>query len=1366
MAEFALGLTKTAVDATLSRVKSAIEEEAKLKEKVQQDLVFITGEFQMMQSFLSVASKERAKNEVVRTWVRQLRDLAFDVEDCVEFVVHLDKNSAWWWRAVPSCVVPPRALDEAAAQIRQLKARVEDVSQRNTRYSLISDSGSHSSKSIMAVEQPVPVPVPAAAKPSAFPILRQLWEAAGKIRVKGGLHDLIAREGSDLEVISVWGSAAADLGTAAIFRKAYCDPKICQEFKTRAWVKLMHPFNPDQFLKSLLTQFYECSHRAVVDVVDRLGDRAELINQVKEHKYLVILEEVSTVVEWNAIKRYLPDNKNGSRIVVSTQDLGIALLCPGEPYLVWELGRFSDGQSLCAFSKKVSGRRSDMGELKWQIRERGVISVYGGNPSKSILIKNLYHNIMNKREEFDGIKFEMCKWIDVSIPFNRMEFPQRILQDNEITAVDHDLTEDCCKFLREGDYLIVIDGLQSTQDWDWIKENFISQPIKGCIIVITDTKYVAERCAEDEYRVLNCEDLMAEGQVFSGRREEAREWISNFALVGRKTEQFELTCTKGTVFSVWGIAGVGKSSLVANHYYRRMLGLPRAETIFPVEKDTKYSWVDVPHPFNLTEFSWRLLLDFHSDELEAKEAAAVSIIEGQDPVQGCRKFLREHECFLVLDGLQSKDEWDLIKDTGLLLSGHIRCTIIVITNEATVAKHCVDHEEDRVLNVKGLKADEAHDLLKKISWGNKNLTHEEMVLSKLLIDKCGGLPKVIAAVGKYCSSPRNKLRHINDHFMDTVQGFHSLKGLFSWMQSYFEACNDSLKPCIFYLSVFPANHNIRRTRLLRRWIAEGYSKDSSSGTMEENGERLFSELVKLSIIQQQPSSMSSCRVNGFFHEYIISRPMEDNLVFALEGQCSLNSQRVGQHLTIRKSWDRDINVFESIDLSRLRSLTVFGEWRHFFIPTNRNMRLLRVLDLEDTSNVRDDDLEHFVKLLPRLKFLSLRGCTEVTRLPNSLSGMRQLQILDVRDTSIATLPQALMKLQKLRYVRAGTSQQPWDEGGTVTTLPTTVDDKALATTEDGDGTRPSQQPLAAAPTETQEGTGINPSQPATLGMVQTLAPSESKAHILVARWLPKFCGQRQIDNRGVKVPTGIGKLVALHTLGVLNASGEGGVAILKELKKLTQLRKLGLCGINRENWMGVWSAISALRHLESLSVQVDKDKEQGFFCCLDDTIFKPPKTIKSLKLYGYVHILPGWIMQLDNLRKLDLEMIILKQQDMRVFDDMPLMWGGRLCVKPMMDGDLKFKDDSWSLEVLEIECTSRLHVSFGNFATHLVKVLKVYCSSGSSFRISGLEKMWSLEEVWLKGSYSDALKQDLQQQLSKSYKKEKPVLKVNKPLPV
>ena len=98
MSSFALGLTKTAVEGTLSLVKSTVEEEKKLREKVQNDLVFISGEFEMMQSFLRAANNDSNNNDqVALTRVRQLCNLAFDVE----YVVHLDldddKSSRWGW---------------------------------------------------------------------------------------------------------------------------------------------------------------------------------------------------------------------------------------------------------------------------------------------------------------------------------------------------------------------------------------------------------------------------------------------------------------------------------------------------------------------------------------------------------------------------------------------------------------------------------------------------------------------------------------------------------------------------------------------------------------------------------------------------------------------------------------------------------------------------------------------------------------------------------------------------------------------------------------------------------------------------------------------------------------------------------------------------------------------------------------------------------------------------------------------------------------------------------------------------------------------------------------------------------------------
>jgi hypothetical protein len=470
------------------------------------------------------------------------------------------------------------------------------------------------------------------------------------------------------------------------------------------------------------------------------------------------------------------------------------------------------------------------------------------------------------------------------------------------------------------------------------------------------------------------------------------------------------------------------------------------------------------------------------------------------------------------------------------------------------------------------------------------LTPDELELYEDTIGRCGGIPKVIATIGQLFAKKIAKgyndcnmlLKDLNDDFMgklETDQGCHSLRDLFSWMQSYFDGCSDNLKPCIFYLSIFPPNHNIRWSYLFRRWIAEGYCRDTYSGTAEENGKTLFSELINLSIIQQSEKAMKCIyQVNGFFHEYIISRPMEDNLVFSLEGNCSLNSQHAGQHLTIRRSWDRDITVFRSMDLSRIRSLTVFGKWMSFFLSSN--ISLLRVLDVAGTSGLLDGDLEQIAKVLPRLKFLSLRGCQEISHLPESFGGLRQLQTLDVRHTSIAMLPFCIIKLRKLQYIRAGTiiSSDVADES--VASTPTTNVDRTSTPTEGSDD-------MVTTVQETTE--EVHASTPLS---------RSCQTRSLVSSWLSKL-HRRRLDNDGVEVPVGIGSLTVLHTLGVVNVSIPNGKAILKELKNLTQLRKLGVSGINRRNIKDLCYFISGHGYLESLSVRLDKDK-QGLFACFGD----------------------------------------------------------------------------------------------------------------------------------------------------------------------
>lgn len=66
------------------------------------------------------------------------------------------------------------------------------------------------------------------------------------------------------------------------------------------------------------------------------------------------------------------------------------------------------------------------------------------------------------------------------------------------------------------------------------------------------------------------------------------------------------------------------------------------------------------------------------------------------------------ECLIVFDGLQSTDEWDSLKAAfGWSDFSHSKTKIFVVTYELSVARHCVDNNDDLVINVKGLDDDVA-----------------------------------------------------------------------------------------------------------------------------------------------------------------------------------------------------------------------------------------------------------------------------------------------------------------------------------------------------------------------------------------------------------------------------------------------------------------------------------------------------------------------------------------------------------------------------------------------------------------------------------------------------------------------------------
>lgn len=133
------------------------------------------------------AHEERDDNKVVKIWVKQVRDVAYNVEDCLQdFAVRLDKQS--WWR-LPLTLLDRRRV---AKEMKELRAKVEDVSQRNVRYNLINSTGSR--------------PAAPGRQPSiAGTTMLGIQDATKQEKSKVDLVQLINKKDTDLRVITVGG---------------------------------------------------------------------------------------------------------------------------------------------------------------------------------------------------------------------------------------------------------------------------------------------------------------------------------------------------------------------------------------------------------------------------------------------------------------------------------------------------------------------------------------------------------------------------------------------------------------------------------------------------------------------------------------------------------------------------------------------------------------------------------------------------------------------------------------------------------------------------------------------------------------------------------------------------------------------------------------------------------------------------------------------------------------------------------------------------------------------------------------------------------------------------------------------------------
>jgi len=219
---------------------------------------------------------------------------------------------------------------------------------------------------------------------------------------------------------------------------------------------------------------------------------------------------------------------------------------------------------------------------------------------------------------------------------------------------------------------------------------------------------------------------------------------------------------------------------------------------------------------------------------------------------GAWHFRWEKKYLIVLDDLYSTKEWTDLESYFPRIVTESR--IIVTTRVNEIARHC-SSKTTHILELKILEEKDALDLFTEKVFGKiTNLNEDCPELSEeaeLIMKKCKGLPLAIVTIGGFLAKqPKTPMewKKLNLHISAELEMNQGLGNIKNVLNKSYDGLPYHLKPCFLYLSIFPEDHNIKRGRLVRRWIAEGYSTEVHGKSSTDIAEGQFMELIGRSMI--------------------------------------------------------------------------------------------------------------------------------------------------------------------------------------------------------------------------------------------------------------------------------------------------------------------------------------------------------------------------------------------------------------------------------------------------------------------------------------------------------------------------------------
>ncbi|KAJ0007183.1 hypothetical protein Pint_29243 [Pistacia integerrima] len=491
-----------------------------------------------------------------------------------------------------------------------------------------------------------------------------------------------------------------------------------------------------------------------------------------------------------------------------------------------------------------------------------------------------------------------------------------------------------------------------------------------------------------------------------------------------------LPSDKNLHIAVVGEVGSGKTAVVRTVY----------ENTYIQQNFNCRAWISISHDYDERDILIEIWKQFTED------SSAEKLSPDENLEAKLTDYLSQKRFLLVLDNLHLPAAWyDLQKICSPGLSNGSR--VIITTSDAFLAR--VFSPSISILELKTLNADDSWTLLLKKLGGDKTLADQASDLKEKFWKCCRGQPLAIHVLGGLlCGTKEDmdsfkwftmieqimtgeiiKERSVEDtdkqeeasgedEYTEQRTSWEKQDIKDIWTLSY-KYLPPRLKAFVNYLYLFPKSDEIPVRRLFHLWIAEGLRE----GT-EDQVESDFHELVQRNMIEvtkrRLDDTPKTCCVPHTLYNIFIKKVENMEFFYLHKGMDSSNVsciRRLAEHCDIQDNtptddWIKNLHSYISCNTRKGRETSegVGNFLNNRVIKTGS--QVLRVLDLE---GVYKPVLPKLLGKLLLLRHIGLRK-TFVDSIPTSVGDLPCLEIIDVKNTNITTLPKGILEAKQLRHL--------------------------------------------------------------------------------------------------------------------------------------------------------------------------------------------------------------------------------------------------------------------------------------------------------------------------------------------------------------